>query len=231
MIKTRIVALIAALVLFGATFLSPTSVAQNPATIDGTVGTNEYAYSAVAKAGVYTLYWSINETNSMIYVGIVAATTGWVAVGFDAKTGMDKADIYFGYVADGQQNAVDTYSDGPTGPHPADIDAGGTNDIASFAVTEKDGQTVFEFSRKLNTGDSRDNALENKDIKVIWAIGSSDDITVRHEPSNRGTITVNLFTGSTEAGGDGDSPFGSITFLLVSLALLSSAIALFRKRQ
>lgn len=223
--------LIVGLALFGAIFSSTTISAQSVATIDGTVNASEYAYSVVTKAGVYTLYWSIDQNNSMIYVGIVAATTGWVAVGFDAQTGMDKADIYFGYVDGDQQNAVDTYSDGPTGPHPADVDAGGKNDITDFAVTEKNGETSFEFSRKLNTGDSRDNALENKQIKVIWAIGSSDDITVRHEPSNRGTITVNLFTGATESGGDGDSSFGAITFFISSLALFASGIVLLRKRR
>ena len=59
-------------------------------------------------------------------------------------------------IGDGTVKVVDAYSTGPTGPHPADTDQGGSDDIISFGGKESDGKTVIEFVRKLDTGDDKD---------------------------------------------------------------------------
>ena len=160
--------------------------------IDGTIDKDEYENSLIVYEAKFELYWTIDNDSGVIYFGIVGYTLGWVAIGIDPTTAMRNADMYFGYVDNGVGHAIDAYSDGITGPHPKDTDKGGTNDILDYAVTETSNSTIFEFSRKLDTGDTRDNPIKNKTTKVIWALGPNDDWNSAHG-GNRGGFSVNFF--------------------------------------
>jgi len=51
--------------------------------------------------------------------------------------------------------------------------------------------TEIEFSRKYDTGDSaQDVVIAKGNIKVIWALGVSDDITQEHGETRRGVVTT-----------------------------------------
>lgn len=57
---------------------------------------------------------------------------------------------------------------------------------------EKNGYTTIQFRRKLNTGDKYDVAIEDREMPVIVAFGSSD--TLGYHGSNKAAITINFFT-------------------------------------
>jgi hypothetical protein len=76
-------------------------------------------------------------------------------------------DAIIGFVVGGKATVVDTFITGLIGPHPAD----GKNDIEQASGSIEGTSTIIEFKRKLDTGDSRDQALEKGINKIMWAVG------------------------------------------------------------
>lgn len=154
--------------------------------VDGVVGRDEYANKQVLDGTAFVLYWQIE--GDTIYCAIESTAKGWVAIGFDPTKIMANADMIFGIVTDKAQ-AVDAYSTGQFGPHPADTDQGGKDDILAFAGKRTASGVVFEFSRKLNTGDTKDKPIViGKDLKLIWAWSNSLSFTAKH--AKAGTVTL-----------------------------------------
>jgi hypothetical protein len=145
--------------------------------------------------GNYRLSWSLKE--DVIEIKILAKTTGWIAIGFDPSEKMKDADMIIGYLdANGQPKVVDSYSVGLKGPHPEDISLGGTSDILSSSITQKNGWSTMSFQRKLATGDKFDKDIPiNQSVKVIWSYGATADIKTYHETS-RGIAQINFTNGS-----------------------------------
>ncbi|HWQ22080.1 MAG TPA: stalk domain-containing protein [Clostridia bacterium] len=144
--------------------------------VDGVVRTGEYDHSAVLGDGVYTLSWTVS--GDIVWFGIRAMTTGWVALGLDPQIGMNRADMLFGWVSGGKATVLDQYSTGTFGPHPDDTSLGGTMDILSSAGTEQAGTTTVELSRRLVTGDTHDKPVPaSGSLKLIWAIGNADGVS------------------------------------------------------
>ncbi|MFX1335427.1 MAG: DOMON domain-containing protein [Promethearchaeota archaeon] len=167
--------------------------------IDGVITTNEYSSKVSFNGGDYQLNWQIE--GDTIFVGIIGATTGWVAIGFNPSTAMKDADMVFGWVlADGMTvEIIDAYSTGINGPHPADTDQGGTTDILSFDGSESSGITTIEFSRLLITGDQYDNDIPTSGIyDIIWAMGPSDDFDIKHSTKGSGTMNLSPIEESTQ---------------------------------
>jgi hypothetical protein len=100
--------------------------------------------------------------------------------------------LILGWVdSDGKAQISDEYCTVERGPHQSDVILGGTQDIESFGGSEKDGKTVFEFTRKLDTGDPWDKALsDDEEVLIIWAMGASDEVSERHASRGSGTITL-----------------------------------------
>ena len=98
--------------------------------------------------------------------------------------------MIFGFVKDGRVEVQDQYSTGNFGPHPADTELGGTDDILEFGGKEEGGFTTIEFKRLLTTGDKYDISIQKGASKIIWAYGSSDSLTAKH--STRGYGEINL---------------------------------------
>jgi hypothetical protein len=151
---------------------------------DGIISDNEY--QKYQKLGVLEVFSRIEEENIML--AIQAPTTGYLALGISPAQIMNKADMILMCVKDGKASAEDMYSTGLFGPHPPDTTLGGTNDIQMVSGTEKDGVTVVEFTRKLNTGDKYDKSLAPGKNKVIWAISNSDDFTKKHSQRGAGIL-------------------------------------------
>ena len=151
----------------------------NPPIIDGVIDSEEYIKTKSLGSG-YNIYWSSDQT--YIYIAIKANTGGWVAVGFQPEDDDKKkdTDIVIGYVSGGRASVFDMFSKNPDGPHPLDIDLGGSNDIIEFSGSENEGVTIIEFKRKLNTGDTYDNVLTSGNQRLIWAYTDTDGLYNEH---------------------------------------------------
>ena len=137
--------------------------------------------------GQYRLFWS--STEDTIRIAMQADTQGWVAVGFQPGNRMRNADVVFGMMVSGEASVVDHYSTGDFGPHSADVQQGGTDDILTFGGARIGSMTTFEFERRLDTGDSLDVPLQSgSPMQIIWAYGSSDNERLQH--SRRGYAEI-----------------------------------------
>lgn len=172
--------------------LSQPSIAE----MDGIIGDDEYDYVSNFEGGKFKFYWKIEGNN--IQIAMKAQTTGWLAIGFKPATSPHRdADMIFGWVnVQGNAMMVDAYSPGTFGPHPADTEMGGTDNIISYGGTEKDGFTIIEFVRALSTGDRYDKDIPRVgELDVIWAYGSTDDWTSKHTEAGKATLSID--TGTT----------------------------------
>ncbi|HWQ61427.1 MAG TPA: DOMON domain-containing protein [Negativicutes bacterium] len=153
---------------------------------DGTIGDGEYTQTH--KIGDIEVFTRVEGDTVMM--ALRAKTKGWVALGIDPEDKMKGADIIMSSVKDGQATVLDMYSTGTFGPHPADDQQGGTNDIQAVSGSHKDGVLTVEFKRKLNTGDSKDKPLRIGDNRVIWSIGDTLDPAVKHSNRGAGVLTL-----------------------------------------
>lgn len=152
---------------------------------DGTVTPGEYANHL--DLGTFRLFWSSSEDT--IRIAMQADTQGWVAVGFQPGRRMRDADIVFGMMVDGVATVLDSYSTGDFGPHSADVNQGGADDLLSSGGVRTDSMTTFEFERSLDTGDARDVSLQRGvATQLIWSYGSSDNEKMQH--STRGYADI-----------------------------------------
>ncbi|MFX0064274.1 MAG: DOMON domain-containing protein [Candidatus Hermodarchaeota archaeon] len=176
----------------------PVMVQAQTNVIDGTIADGEYQFNATLGDGAFTLYW--RTVADEIYVGMVGQTTGWIALGISPTFMMENADMIMGFVtAAGDTEVLDAYATGPTGPHPPDIDLGGTADITEYNGTEANELTTIEFKRQLATDDDYDKPFpSDTTIKIIWALGSSDDFEAQHV--KRGSASFNLEGATTSFG-------------------------------
>ncbi|MBN1151723.1 MAG: hypothetical protein JXA58_00805 [Dehalococcoidia bacterium] len=167
----------------------PTSTPGSPTVdwaADGVVEPGEYSNELVQ--GTYRLFWSSSEET--IRIAMQADTGGWVAVGFQPGDRMKNADIVMGMMVDGQAVVSDHYSTGDFGPHSADVNQGGSDDVLSFGGLRTDSSTTFEFERSLDTGDEYDESLERGvATQIIWAYGSSDNERMQHSARGYASIT------------------------------------------
>ncbi len=153
---------------------------------DGVFKPGEYSQSK--SFGDFELSWSTDDL--YLYMGMKAKTAGWVAVGFDPSSQMKDADIVQGFIKDGVLSIADQYSTGQFGPHPADTQQGGTDDILAAAGGSDGGFTTIEFKRRLDTGDKFDKQLGKGAHKIIWAYGSDLQFTLKHTARGSGEIDL-----------------------------------------
>lgn len=210
------------IMILGSLMLTTNVSAQDPViVIDGTIGTDEYTFNAVAKFNVFTLYWE--AIGDEIYFGIWARTTGYVGINVDPGEILNDADLLYGWVDGNDVEMADTYSDSPFGPPKLDTSDGGTDDILEFAGKEDNGVTIFEFRRKLVTTDnSHDNKIDLNGTVIGWTTGDSDDFTDR--PDENARVNINFETGETE-----DVKDNTIYYIIggVVVVVLLVAITLF----
>ena len=165
---------------------TPTPTLTEEWLADGIIKVREYHGSN--NYGDYTIHWRSDE--QYIYIGMTARTDGWVAMAVQPGSRMKGADIILGFVKDGAVEVRDMYSTGNFGPHLADLELGGTDDILEFGGREEGGFTTIEFKRELVIKDKYDISIQKGVNKIIWAYGSSDSLTARH--STRGYGEINL---------------------------------------
>jgi hypothetical protein len=184
--------------------------------VDGVITVGEYGYQQILADGDFVLYWQ--RDGNEIFFGLEGKTNGWVAIGINPSFMMLDADFYFGWVhSNGSTEVIDAYGTGPTGPHPPDVQLGGTNDILDYNGSETEETTIIEFKRLLVTPDSSyDNSLpENGDVKILWAIGASDSFDAPH--TKRGSLQWSL-EGASSFKADFSQPIILGLALVVSLS-------------
>ncbi len=197
--------------------------------LDGLIFDDEYDFNGTFGDGILTIYWKVDGDE--INIGMVGKTTGWISIGFGYTTAMEDSDMIFGWVEDdGTVKVVDTYSTGPTGPHPEDTDQGGTDDVIDFGGREINGITTIEFIRKLVTGDNRDNPIPtNGTLQILWATSSSDSFNSIHDHVGYGTM--NIETGETTSRGSNTLwPIHAFFMTLGVGGMVAATIILFRRK-
>jgi DOMON domain len=154
---------------------------------DGVIMDNEYTkYQRMGQLDVFSRI----EGDSVI-LGIRAVTKGWFAIGIDPDAAMKGADILLCYIkGDGQVELIDMYSTGTYGPHPPDTQQGGTSDVMMVSGSEQNGVMTVEFQRKLNTGDRYDKQLRLGENIMIWSIGATNNIQMRHSVRETGSLIL-----------------------------------------
>jgi len=157
---------------------------------DGAIEDNEYAHKLELADGKYFVHWG--NDNEYLHMALEGETNGWLSIGFEPTSGMQDADMIFGWAKDGEATVLDLYSQGPTGPHPPDTQLGGTNDILEHGGKEENGRTVVEFKRRLDTRDKYDKAFtRGQTIRIIWAMADVDEFTTKHDIA-RGSAELTL---------------------------------------
>lgn len=152
---------------------------------DGVVSPGEYA--RILDNGGHRLHWT--TTAGSIRIAIEADTDGWIAIGFQGGHDMKDADLVLGTVVGSRVDVIDSYSTGTRGPHMADAELGGSDDVLVYGGRESNGTTVIEFERSLDTGDKYDARLEpGVASAIIWAYGSSDVETSIHSKRGHGEM-------------------------------------------
>jgi len=216
----------------GLSILLAVSVSAAPKQ-DGIISQGEYAHTASFGDGKFLLHWSLGT--SSVSIGIDAESPGWVAIGFDPVTIMDKADMIFCSVGkDGATKTMDAFSTGVFGPHPSDLALGGKNDLRRTAGKRSGDRIVFEFVRRLDTNDKFDKPVPvSGDLKLIWACGESDDFESHHIKA--GSEILNFSSGEQSIV-ETSSPhflFFHAGFMLLAIVFMACgfAIARYQKRK
>ena len=107
--------------------VAPSCAAED--SVDGEIHEDEYEFLVSLGDGHFDLYWKFLD-NDTVQMAIQAKATGMVAVGFDPVVRMKHADMVIGYrQSNGEFELHDAWSTGETGPHPDDVDEGGTFDL------------------------------------------------------------------------------------------------------
>ncbi len=174
------------------------SCAADGSSVDGDIHDDEYEFHISLGEGHFELYWKFLD-NDTIQMAIQAKASGIVAVGFDPTVRMKDADMVIGYrQATGEFELHDAWSLGETGPHPDDVDEGGSFDLLEYTVKESGGVTTAEFTRLLSTGDDLDNDIPREGkMTLIWATSNTDAFETTH--TRRGTATIDMGTGEFES--------------------------------
>lgn len=177
-------AFVAILVLLagGAGFSQDASLAiSGKATVvDGVAKADEYSFAR--DFGQLTLY--LNRSADTLWIGVVGATEGWVAVGVDSRK-MDGSTIFMGFVdAAGKVQFKPQIGSGHTHQDLAAKDV--ADSIISSAMKEEKGKTTLELALKAGTWISEGQAA----LDLISAMGGQDSFASRH--SYRGSLEVKL---------------------------------------
>jgi len=167
--------------------------AIRPATLDGQIGSGEYASRYLDAATGIELHWSI--VGEEIFMALRCPGHGWVALGWgepDQVQMMKDADFVIAYVDQTGLHLEDSFGVDFVA-HAPDTELGGRDDILEKAGSEQEGSTVVEFRRRLDTGDPYDRAIHPGSLTVLFAHAHEDDFTSYH--ASRSTATLDFFGG------------------------------------
>jgi len=162
--------------------------------VDGVISPAEYAHHYRDPKISLDLYWTIDEGEGVIYLGLKSPLSGWVAISI-APTGprMKGGDVLIGYVKEGRVYTRDDYADVVS--HMSDRDLGGTDDILEKAGSLGPQGTTIELKRFLATQDrAYDKEIRPGMTRVQLAYSECANFDCFHD-ENWSIIDVDFFTG------------------------------------
>jgi len=156
------------------------AISEKATVVDGVVKADEYSFTR--DFGQLKLY--LNRSADTLWIGVVGATTGWVAVGLGSQR-MDAATIFMGFVdAAGKVQFKPQLGSGHSHQDLTAKDV--TDSIVSSAMKEANGKTSLELALKAGTWAKKGQAA----LDLIFSVGGQDSFAPRH--SYRGALEVKL---------------------------------------
>lgn len=157
---------------------------------DGIIGKTEYKYVVELKPGEFFFYYFIDSL--YIYAAVKVKSKGWVGLGIDPEVAMKGADMIIAYDEGSKVKIIDAYSRGIYGPHKADTDFGGREDLIVSAGKRDSLYVVVEFKRLLDTRDPFDRPVaEGKKVKIIFASARDSNLKRKHDVF-KGSTTIQI---------------------------------------
>ena len=136
--------------------------------IDGSMDSHEYFFSLKDETTGLEVYWS--NDRQYIYIGIIAGSSGWTAIGFNPEFAMKGANIIF-MAIDGKDIVMRDDFGNSTFSHSPDQDLGGSFDVEEYAVKADGDTAMYEFKMLLDSGDEFDGVLNaGEEYKVILSV-------------------------------------------------------------
>ena len=136
--------------------------------IDGSMDSHEYFFSLKDETTGLEVYWS--NDRQYIYIGIIAGSSGWTAIGFNPEFAMKGANIIF-MAIDGKDIVMRDDFGNSTFSHSPDQDLGGSFDVEEYAVKADGDTAMYEFKMLLDSGDKFDGVLNaGEEYKVILSV-------------------------------------------------------------
>jgi hypothetical protein len=153
---------------------------------DGKISDNEYtSCQSIGDLKVFT-----RVSGDSVMFGLTAVTEGYLSLGIDSKGDLRDADLIMCAFVDGNAVVGDMGGTGKHFPHPYDTEAGGKMDLTDISGTRDGLKSIFEFKRKMDTGDSKDQVLKMGENKVIWAVGKTSDFNGPHNRKGSGSLIL-----------------------------------------
>ncbi|XP_056261677.1 DBH-like monooxygenase protein 2 homolog [Seriola aureovittata] len=131
------------------------------------------------------LKWGFDNLQGNIVFKLTVNTTGWVSFGMSPNGGMKGSDIVIGGLGPSGSYFSDRYATGNAMPL---LDA--QQSYTLLSLTESEGQTIMTFQRSIQACDDKDFHITDEPIKLIYAYGTTDEIS--YHGARRGTKEVNL---------------------------------------
>ncbi|KAF2077300.1 hypothetical protein CYY_001425 [Polysphondylium violaceum] len=149
----------------------------------------------------FRLSWDI-VNNDFIVFRVEANVKTWIGIGWyctgctGSKMAMMNADFTIGQFNSSGFLSVHDMVNGQYEPgQPVDdTTRGGTYDILSSSGYQIDGYSVMIFSKKLNTGDTRDHSIDpSQPFNMLWAYGPVQNNNLDEHPRTQaGQVTIDL---------------------------------------
>ncbi|XP_040920021.1 DBH-like monooxygenase protein 2 homolog isoform X2 [Toxotes jaculatrix] len=131
------------------------------------------------------LKWGFDDLQGSITFMLAVNTTGWVGFGLSPNGGMKGSDIVIGGLGPSGSYFTDRYATGNSMPV---VDT--QQSYTLLSMNEREGQTIMTFQRSIQTCDDQDFYITAQSIKLIYAYGTTDEIT--YHGARRGTKEINL---------------------------------------
>jgi len=138
----------------------------------------------------YDLHWAFNDSH--ITFEVIVKTTGYVGLGISDNGRMYPADVVLGWVKDGKVQVSDRHTVARSPPM-TDL----SQDWHLVSGEETGGYTRICVARLIDTCDVDDKTIKEGTTRVIYAYGSSDDVTY-HGGESRGSRSLLLLDPPTQ---------------------------------
>lgn len=135
-----------------------------------------------------TVSWKY--VDERIHFEMMAPTTGWVTIGFNATTGMSKAYLLMGRVVEGKAEVVEHYTISPGNYKPITA-LGAQSVVKNVKGIEKDKRTTLQFSIPIEAENKyARHLIKGSEYLMTLAFSREDDFM--HHSMMRTSINVKL---------------------------------------